>query len=89
MTEDTEINQGKESCRSAEINRMISKIKHGYIKVMSKELEGIGVIEMILILVIIIGLVLIFRNQIEAIISSAFASIHGNVEGIGETIQVN
>ena len=55
----------------------------------TEQMEGIGVIEVILILVIIIGLVLIFRNQIEAIIQTAFESINSGSEGINETITVN
>ncbi len=44
--------------------------------------SGIGVVEIILILVILIGLVLIFKNEITSIISSAFNSIKLNSEAI-------
>lgn len=44
--------------------------------------KGIGVVEIILILVILIGLVLIFKNQITSIISSAFDSISVNSDSI-------
>jgi len=44
-------------------------------KAARKQLEGIGVIELILILVIIIGLVFIFRGKIEGIMKTAFDSI--------------
>lgn len=57
-------------------------VKKIYRRIIIRKLEGIGVIEIILILVVIIGLVLIFRNQIEAIIKSAFASITGDAKGI-------
>lgn len=57
-------------------------------KVMGKQLYGIGIIEIILILVIIIGLILIFRNQIEAIIQSAFNSINSDAGEIGNDITV-
>lgn len=40
-----------------------------------KQEKGIGVIEMILILVVLIGLVLIFKDQIETIVTNAFNSI--------------
>jgi hypothetical protein len=53
-----------------------------------KELDAVGVIEVILILVIIIGLVLIFREQIGAIIQKAFDSILSNTEGINERIVI-
>jgi Flp pilus assembly pilin Flp len=41
----------------------------------AKDQSGIGVVEIILILVIVIGLVLIFKNEITSIINSAFDSI--------------
>lgn len=44
--------------------------------------SGIGVVEIILILVILIGLVLIFKNEISSIITSAFNSIKLNSEAI-------
>ncbi len=37
--------------------------------------RGIGVIEIILILVILIGLVLLFKDQITSIVNSAFGKI--------------
>ncbi|HHX12019.1 MAG TPA: hypothetical protein GX731_04295 [Clostridiales bacterium] len=42
---------------------------------LSNQLDGVGVVEIILILVILIGLVLLFRTQITDIITKAFASI--------------
>ena len=39
------------------------------------EEEGIGVVEMILILVVLIGLVVIFRDQLTALINSIFERI--------------
>ena len=68
---------------------MRAQIKKWYWNMATRQVEGIGVIEIILILVIIIGLVLIFRNQIEAIIQTAFDSINGNADGINDTITVN
>ncbi len=44
--------------------------------------RGIGVVEIILILVILIGLVLIFKNEITTIISSALDSIRMNSQAI-------
>ena len=55
--------------------RIQEKLKQLYRKAVAIRLDGIGVIEIILILVIIIGIVLIFRNQIAAIIKAAFDSI--------------
>lgn len=39
------------------------------------EEDGIGVVEIILILVIIIGLIVIFKDQIEKIVKNAFKVI--------------
>ena len=43
-----------------------------------KDNRGVGVIEIVLILVILIGLVLIFKDQITTIVNNAFANISGN-----------
>ena len=64
------------------------KVRNFYQGIMKKELDAVGVIEIILILVIIIGLVLIFREQIGTIIQNAFASILSDAEGINETIVI-
>lgn len=40
--------------------------------------RGVGVIEIVLILVVLIGLVLIFKDQITAIVNDAFKSISGD-----------
>lgn len=39
------------------------------------EEEGMGTVEIILIIVVLVGLVLIFKNQITAIINSLFQNI--------------
>lgn len=44
--------------------------------------EGIGVIEIILILVIIIGLVLIFKDQITSILNKILNAVTGDVDTI-------
>ena len=43
-----------------------------------KDEEGVGVIEIVLILVVLIGLVLVFKEQITAVVNNAFTSISGN-----------
>lgn len=43
---------------------------------------GVGVVEMVLILVVLVALVLIFKTQIAAIVEQAFASITGNATSI-------
>lgn len=40
-----------------------------------KEEDGIGVVEIILILVILIALVLLFKNEITTIVKNAFSTI--------------
>ena len=39
------------------------------------ETDGIGVVEIILILVVLVGLVIIFRNQLTSIVNSIFTKI--------------
>jgi hypothetical protein len=67
---------------------MMIKIKKFFRDLIHKEFDAVGVIEVILILVIIIGLVLIFRNQIGDIIEVAFESINSDASGIGEEIRI-
>lgn len=63
-------------------------LKNLYRNITKEELDAVGVIEVILILVIIIGLVLIFREQIGTIIQSAFDSILSDADGINEAIVI-
>ncbi len=65
---------------------MIIRIKKFFSQLTHEELDAVGVIEVILILVIIIGLVLIFREEIGDIIQAAFSSINSDAGGIGEKI---
>ncbi len=44
------------------------------------EVDGIGVVELILILLVIIGLVVIFREQINNIITTVFNSINEAID---------
>lgn len=44
--------------------------------------RGVGVIEIVLILVILIGLVLIFKEEITDIMTNAFAKITGDANSI-------
>ncbi|MBP5165492.1 MAG: holin, BlyA family protein [Lachnospiraceae bacterium] len=45
------------------------------IKEFIRDEEGIGVVEVILILVVLIGLVLIFKKQITSLVSSIFNKV--------------
>ena len=71
------------------MRQLKERMKQMYWNITTKQLDGIGVIEIILILVIIIGLVLIFRNQIEGIIQAAFSSINGDATGINKEIEID
>ncbi len=52
------------------------------LKAFIKEEDGVGVVEIILILVILIGLVLMFKEEIGKIIEKAFKSIRDDSEKI-------
>lgn len=43
-----------------------------------KDNRGVGVIEIVLILVVLIALVLVFKEQITAIVNNAFSAISGD-----------
>ena len=44
--------------------------------------EGVGVVEIILILVVLIGLVLIFKSQLTALVNDIFSRIISQSSGI-------
>lgn len=47
-----------------------------------KDNRGVGVIEVVLILVVLIGLVLIFKEQITSVVSNALSGITGDAGSI-------
>ena len=47
-----------------------------------KEEDGMGVVEVVLIIVVLVGLVLIFKNQITSIVKDVFETISSNVSKI-------
>ncbi len=47
-----------------------------------KEEKGIGVVEVILILVVLIGLVLIFKSQLTSLVQTIFEKITSESSGI-------
>ncbi len=51
-------------------------------KMLTKSYEAIGVVEIILILVVLIGLVIIFKDEIGEVVSKAFNAITGNADKI-------
>ncbi|TAH73881.1 MAG: hypothetical protein EWM47_02095 [Anaerolineaceae bacterium] len=58
---------------------MKNKIK----KLVKAEVEGIGVVEIILILLVLILLVVLFQDQITGIINSVFDSINDQIDTLG------
>ncbi len=53
----------------------------GYMK-RRLEVSGVGVVEIILILVVLIALVLVFKEQLTAIVNNVFAKINTNATKI-------
>ena len=47
-----------------------------------KEEDGIGVVEIILILVVLIGLVIIFKSQLTSLVQTIFEKITSESAGI-------
>ena len=54
------------------------------IRDMLKDDSGVGVVEIILILVVLIALVVIFKEQLTALVRNIFSSITGGVAVITE-----
>ena len=46
-----------------------------------REEDGMGVVEVILIIVVLIGLVIIFRTQLTSIVNTIFSKINSKVSG--------
>lgn len=46
------------------------------IKRFVKEEDGIGVVEVILILVVVIGLIIIFKKQLTTLVNNTFSNIN-------------
>ena len=53
------------------------------VKAFWEDESGVGVVEMILILVVLIGLVLIFKRQLTNIVNGIFDTINSKVGNIG------
>ena len=47
-----------------------------------KDDRGVGVVEIILILVVLIGLVVIFKSELTALVNNIFDTIHSESSGI-------
>lgn len=53
-----------------------------YLQRFLKEEKGVGVVEVILILVVLIGLVLIFKSQLTDLVQTIFQKITSESSGI-------
>ena len=53
-----------------------------YLIQLMKDKKGIGVVEVILILVVLIGLVLIFKSQLTSLVQTIFQKITSESAGI-------
>ncbi|MEG1459082.1 MAG: Flp1 family type IVb pilin [Acetivibrio sp.] len=67
---------------SKEIKKEIKKESGSQWKRFLKEEDGVGVVELILILVILIGLVLLFKGKISELVEKAFKSISSDSNNI-------
>ncbi|MBQ9815036.1 MAG: hypothetical protein IJM53_05020 [Lachnospiraceae bacterium] len=57
------------------IERISDQLREGF----NRKLSGIGVVEVILILLVLVGLVIIFKDQITALAKTIFSSIGSQV----------
>lgn len=64
------------------IGNLIQRLKYNTFmlyKELSKNNRGMGTLEIVLIIIVILGLLVIFRENIEGIIESVFAKIHAQI----------
>ena len=57
------------------MRKAIQKLKQG----MGTRVEGVGVVEMVLILAVLLGLVVIFRTQLTLMVRNIFSSLTDTV----------
>lgn len=53
-----------------------------WLKELWQDESGIGVVEMILILVVLIGLVLIFKDQLKTLVEGIFKEIQNKTDSV-------
>lgn len=53
-----------------------------WIRELWEDESGIGVVELVLILVVIIGLVIIFKNQLKSLIETIFGQIQSQTNSL-------
>ncbi|MCR5517312.1 MAG: hypothetical protein K6F17_01910 [Lachnospiraceae bacterium] len=51
-----------------------------YLRGFLEEEDAIGVVELVLILLVLVGLVAIFKNQLESILNDAFSKVSNAVK---------
>ena len=76
--------KAKDFCYSLEVKRMIANDK---LQEINEDNRGVAVIEIILILVIVLGLIIIFRNNLQELIEEIFKKIKGNGKEIMEPLK--
>lgn len=64
-----------------ETGKCMNSLKKIFVSFMKEE-DGIGVVEIILIIVVLIGLVIIFRESITGVVESIFDTINERVEEV-------
>ncbi len=62
--------------------KLVKELVESRCRLLWNDNRGIGVVEVILILVVLIGVVVIFRDQITAIVNSVFERISSETSGI-------
>lgn len=63
------------------MNYLFLKTKNELRKFLKEE-DGAGVIELVLIIVVLIGFVLLFKDKIGSLLNTVFTKINGQAEGI-------
>ncbi len=63
------------------ISEKIRIVKERVALFLSEE-DGMGTVEVVLIIVVLVGLVLIFKNQISDIVNGIFETIKSNVDSV-------
>jgi len=53
-----------------------------HVRAFLQEEDGIGVVEVILILVVLIGLIIIFKKQLTSLVNSIFSKITSQSNGV-------
>ncbi|CDE43988.1 putative uncharacterized protein [Clostridium sp. CAG:411] len=68
--------------------KTIGKLKQVWKDFCDQE-DGMGSVEIILILVILVGLVLIFRNQVTKIVENAFKQIKSDSTNVNKKVTIS